>query len=163
MRALSYAYLSRIIAYSRLYFNMNFSIFEISTLATIKSPVFLGTLCKCKAGRFSAQNPPGTRFFRRFAARRRSGSENVFARQSKKIPKMREAPAKKNGLRLFGRKPLLFYRTVFHCPCFLHTVTKKLLSAAAAADNYYRDKNDDPAVIVAEERIKAAHCTASLH
>ena len=83
--------------------------------------------------------------------------------EGKKIPKMREALAKKNGLRLFGRKPLLFYRTVFHCPCFLHTVTKKLLSAAAAADNYYRDKNDDPAVIVAEERIKAAHCTASLH
>ena len=48
--------------------------FTYSTLATIKSPVFLGTLCKCKAGRFSAQNPPGTGFFRRFAARRRSGT-----------------------------------------------------------------------------------------
>lgn len=78
---------------------MNFSIFEISTLTTIKSPVFLGTLCKCKAGRFSAQNPPGTGFFRRFAAHRRSGSENVFARQSKKIPKRQVAPTQKSGFR----------------------------------------------------------------
>jgi hypothetical protein len=34
---------------------------------------------------------------------------------------------------------------------------------AAAAKNYYRDQNDNPAIVVAEERIKAAHCDASLH
>ncbi len=36
------------------------------------------------------------------------------------------------------------------------------LTAAAAKDNN-RDQNDNPAIIVAEERIKAAHCNASLH
>ncbi len=35
---------------------------------------------------------------------------------------------------------------------------------AAAAKNNDSDKNDNPAaIIVAEERIKAAHCNASLH
>ncbi len=38
----------------------------------------------------------------------------------------------------------------------------KSLAAAAAKDDD-RDQNDDPAIIVAEERIKAAHCNASLH
>lgn len=38
----------------------------------------------------------------------------------------------------------------------------KSLTAAAAKDNN-RDQNDNPAIIVAEERIKAAHCNASLH
>ncbi len=36
------------------------------------------------------------------------------------------------------------------------------LTAAAAKDDN-RDQNDNPAIIVAEERIKAAHCNASLH
>jgi len=35
--------------------------------------------------------------------------------------------------------------------------------AAAAAQDDNRDKDNDPAIIVAEERIKAAHCKASLH
>lgn len=34
---------------------------------------------------------------------------------------------------------------------------------AAAAKNNDSDKDDDPAIVVAEERIKAAHCNASLH
>lgn len=45
-----------IIAYSGLYFNMNFAIFEISTLATIKSPVLRDVLCKCKTTPAAAQN-----------------------------------------------------------------------------------------------------------
>ncbi len=35
--------------------------------------------------------------------------------------------------------------------------------AAAAAQDDDRDKDNDPAIVVAEERIKAAHCKASLH
>ena len=35
--------------------------------------------------------------------------------------------------------------------------------AAAAAKDDNRDQNDNPAIIVAEERIKAAHLNASLH
>lgn len=72
---------------------MNFSIFEISTLATIKSPVFLGTLCKCKAGRFSAQNPPGTGFF---AVLRRGGAAEAKtflqdkAKKSQKCGRLRQ-------------------------------------------------------------------------
>ena len=36
-----------------------------------------------------------------------------------------------------------------------------MVCAAAAAEQ--KDQNDDPAIVVAEERIKAAHCKPSLH
>ena len=35
--------------------------------------------------------------------------------------------------------------------------------AAAAAQDDDRDKDNNPAIVVAEERIKAAHCKSSLH
>ncbi len=39
----------------------------------------------------------------------------------------------------------------------------RILSTATAAKDDDCDKDDDPAIIVAEERIKAAHNIASLH
>ena len=68
-------------------------------LQQLKAPFFKVRCANARQGGFSAQNLPGTGFFRRFAAHRRSGSENVFARQSKKIPKRQVAPTQKSGFR----------------------------------------------------------------
>jgi len=90
-------------------------------------------------------------------------AQGIFARENKKIPKTLCGTEPKNGFRLLRGSRFCFIVPYFYVLGFVDIRGKKLLSAAAAADNYYRDKNDDPAVIVAEERIKAAHCTASLH